>query len=177
VVLDSAGVSGSQDDWIVVPIVRTLADYRDGYSWYRWHSGFVPATIVIAVVWGIFRFHNSPVGLVTFFVITAVGLAIYYALSLSVIAARMMKAHAANGASSYTFSSNGYEYRSDVSESSTLWSGVRKVVETRRSYLLFVAGSRFVIIPKACVPADKAAQLRGLFERSLPRRVKLRAGG
>ncbi len=175
--MDAAGVSDSQGDSIVVPIVRSLADYRDGYSWYRWHSGFVPATIVIAVAWGIFRFHSSPLGLITFFVITGVGLAIYYALSLSVIAARMMKSHAANGASSYTFSSDGYEYRSDVSESSTLWSGVRRVVETRRSYLLFKTNSSFVIIPKACVPADKAAALRGLFERSLPGRVKLRAGG
>ena len=174
--MDSAGVSGLQDDSIVVPIVRSLADYRDGYSWYRWHSGFVPATIVIAVAWGIFRFHDSPLGLILFFVITGVGLAAYYTLSLSVIAARMMKTHAANGASSYTFTAAGYEYRSDVSDSSTAWDEVKKIVETRRSYLLFKSGSRFIIIPKACVPPDKAALLRGLFERSLPGRVRLRAG-
>lgn len=134
----------------------------------------MPATIVIGAGWGIFRFHDRPFGLALFFVITAIGLAIYYTLSLSVIAARMMKTHAANGASSYTFSSDGYEYLSDVSTSTTLWAAVRKVVETRRSYLLFKSNSSFVIIPKACVPTDKVAQLRRLFERVLPGRVKLR---
>jgi hypothetical protein len=172
--VDAAGISDTEGDSVVVPIVRSLADYRDGYSWYRWHSGFVPATIVVGAAWGIFRFHNSPIGLIAFFVITAIGLAIYYTISLAVIAARMMNAHAANGASSYTFSADGYEYRSEASTSSTSWAALKKIVETRRNYLLFKSNSSFVIIPKACVPADRTAQLRGLFERGLPGRVKLR---
>jgi hypothetical protein len=134
----------------------------------------VPATIVIGAAWGIFRFHNSPIGLITFFVITGIGLAIYYTISLAVIAARMMNAHAANGASSYTFSTDGYEYRSDASTSSTSWAALKKIVETRRNYLLFKSNSSFIIIPKACVPGDKLAHLRGFFERGLPGRAKLR---
>lgn len=175
--VDSAGASGLQSDSIVVPIVRSLADYRDAYSWYRWHSWFVPGAIVLGAAWGIFRFHDSPFALIAFFAVTGVLMAIFFPISSAIVAARMMKAHAANGASSYAFSAAGYEYRSDVSESSTGWDTVKKVVETRRSYLLFKSSSRFVIIPKACVPPAKAEPLRGLLERSLPGRVRLRAGG
>jgi YcxB-like protein len=172
--VDAAGGSASHDDLIVVPVTRFLADYRDAFNWQRWHSWSWPVLVAIGTGYGIFRFYSSPFALIAYFVFWAIFLALYYTLTLSILSSRLMKAHAVNGSTSYAFSREGYEYRSAVSTSSTSWAAVKNVAETRRNYLIVYPNGSFLIIPKACVPADTVADLRALFERSLPGRVKLR---
>jgi hypothetical protein len=173
--VDAGEVSALQDgSVVVVPVLRYRADYRDALAWQRWHSWSLYVILGIGAAWGIFRFHESPYALIGYFVIVGIGLAISSSVILTWSASRMMAVHAANGVSTYTFSSDGYEYSNAVSASSAEWAALKKIVETRRSYLLVYPNSGVLIIPKACVPADEMARLRGLFERGLPGRVKLR---
>jgi hypothetical protein len=130
--------------------------------------------IAIGVAYGVFQFRSTPYTLVTYFVFWTIFLALYNSATLFFLSGRLMKAHALNGSSSYTFSRDGFDYHSAVSTSSTSWAAVKKLAETRRSYLIVYPNGSFLIIQKPGVPADKVGRLRDLFERSLPGRVKLR---
>lgn len=162
------------DQSIVVPVLRMRADYRDALVWQRWHSWSIYAILGVGAGWGIFRYHEYPLQMLVFFAIAGIGVAVSSSVVLGWSASRMMARYAANGVSTYTFSSDGFEYTNDVSSSSGAWAALKSIVETRRSYLLVYPNSGVLIIPKSCVPADKVGQLRELFERSLPGRVKLR---
>jgi hypothetical protein len=128
--VDAAGVSGSRDDSIVVPVTRFLSDYRDAFSWQRRHSWYWPLVIAFGAAYAAYQFRSTPSGLIEFLVVWAILMALYQSLSLSIVSSRLMKAHALNG-SSYAFSREGYEYRS-----ATSWGAVKKLAETRRSYLI-----------------------------------------
>jgi len=163
-------------DDVVVPIKRCAADYREAYSWQRWHTASWPVLLLAALAIAFLMFSNyDRARAVTFIVADLLGLVGIYYISLFVVASRMQKAHLLNGETTYTFTSDGFDYRSDQSTSSTTWTAVSKAVETRRSYLLIYANSCFLIIPKACVPASKMQHFRSLLQTSLADRIILRS--
>jgi hypothetical protein len=171
---ETTGVAVSETiDPIVVPIARNAEDYREAFGWQRWRSWSWPTMVIMTALLGLYWFHDSIYVLGVFAVLEVVGLTIYYQVSLTLLASRMQKAHAASGEASYTFTASGFDYRSEVQSLTTSWQAINKATETKRSYLLIYANTSFLIIPKACVPAGKVAQLRSLFQQKLAGRVRL----
>ena len=155
---------------VVVPIQRTAVDYREAYTWLRWHSPSWPVLIAsCVVVAGLFFWFVGTAAAIRFIVLELIFLSASYFITLTSLVKKMQAAHALNGATSYTFTPNGFDYKSERSSSTTSWDVVNRAVETKRSFLLVYANTCFLIIPKACVPAQDLDRLRELIASRVAR--------
>lgn len=122
----------SEEVSITVPINRTAQDYREAYAWLRWHSWAWPSTVALAGLVAVEMCLKSGVRALPPIILGALVLAGLYFYRLFSIASRMQNAHKKNGATSYTFNRDGFDYESVVSHSKTAWDAVDRAVETRR---------------------------------------------
>ena len=165
-------------DAVVVPIARNEADLRDAYSWIRWHMGSWYIIMLFCIggliaAYSFTRFGGYVGALLTLLGIGA--LYVFYQTKNANHAARVHKAISMYGSSVYTFTPAGFDAVSEHVRTSSTWAVVRKVVETKLSFLVFARGNVSVlVIPKRCVPADKAEQLRALFKLYVRGPVSLR---
>ena len=160
-------VEGVLEPSVTVHVQRDPEDYREAYTWLRWHSWTWPGIIAgFLVVSTTLRF-TTRANVFPYMVLWVTIMAFGYFVSLHRIASKMQKTHARNGATSYTFDARGFQYRSDVTHSETYWDAVDRVVETRRSFLLVYANTCFLIIPKRCVASDDLATLREILGKKV----------
>ena len=158
---------------ITVPTNRVAQDYREAYAWLRWRSWGWPSVVVLLAAMSFWKFWVGGLASLPVVALWAVLAAGLYFWGLSRIASRMQEAHKKTGATSYTFSRDGFDYQSSVSQSHTSWSAVDRAAETRRSFLLIYANTCFLIIPKRCVPEERLPELRNLMRTSLGSRARL----
>lgn len=159
-------VKGVLNPSVTVQIQRDAQDYREAYAWLRWRSWTWPVNIGVSLVVSAALLFTIGSNALPYVAIWAVVLVIGYFVSLRRVASRMQNAHVRNGATSYTFNANGFEYRSDVGHSETSWHAVNRAAETRRSFLLVYANTCFLVIPKRCVASDDLATLREMLGKS-----------
>lgn len=152
---------------ITVTIKRERADDLDAYTWVRWHTSAWPIlalfllVVVVITVWTRAEAWWAPSGVIF--------LPLLYFLSLRRVAMAMERAHLPNGVTTYTIAESGVECTNDVARSQTQWTAFIKAAETKRSFLLFMRNSAFIILPKRCFAAADVPRLRLILERGVAR--------
>jgi hypothetical protein len=145
---------------------RDIRDYRDAYTWLRWHSWLWPTLAAVAIfVCVAAALSRQPYATYAYVYAGLVG--VLYVWELLRVSSRMKNANDRHGSVSYTFTEDGFLYRSSVSHSETAWAAIDRAAETRRSFLLMYATGAFLIIPKRCFPDGTIPQFRALLRERL----------
>jgi len=144
---------------VIVPPALPIQDYLEAYTWFRWHSWFWPTMTAVYVIVFTVWFATGGSAMTVPLVLWTLWCVGSYFIPLQYCASRVQKAHLRCGEISYTFGATGFDVRTSVGTSKTLWAAVDRFVETRRSFVIGFATSAFLLDSKAFHRGDRPGSI------------------